>query len=93
MNVKWKWEWNYENKNEIKNENIIINNNKIKLFLIEFYKKCSTGSILLKFKNNEKLIDTFIKQFSKENQAFGIWIILKLSINTIGDKNIAKTKQ
>ena len=60
-----------------------INNNKIKLFLIEFNKKCITGSILLKFKNNEKLIDSFIKQFSEENQAFGIWMILKSMIQNI----------
>ena len=63
-----------------------INNKIIKRFLIEFSKKCITGSMLKQFKNNETLIDSLIKQFSIDNQAFGIWLVLRASILGIGDQ-------
>ena len=60
-----------------------------KSFLKEFSSKRITGGTLYIFKNNdEKRFNESINQlkseFSYENQAFGIWIVIKASIENLG---------
>ena len=58
----------------------------IKSFLTEFSTKCITGSVLKTFKQQPKLIDALKSQFTQNNQAFGIWIIIQSSITSLGDE-------
>ena len=65
-------------------ENNGIDDNKMNRFLNEFNEKHITGSMLVKFKNDENLLNTFINGFTELNQTFGIWMILKSSIGNVG---------
>ena len=62
-----------------------IDENVIELFLNEFEQQHITGAILQQFKMNERLIDQFQCKFSQKNQAFGVWIIVKNAIVSLGD--------
>ena len=59
----------------------------IKSFLIELSQKCITGSVIEKLKYQPKLIHALQMQFSKENQAFGIWLVIESVIVSIGNEN------
>ena len=63
------------------------NNRLISSFLKEFNDMFITGAILQQMKNNEKLIDNMRNEFSKKNQAFGIWLVIKSLIQNIGNDN------
>ena len=62
-----------------------IDNNTIESFLNEFKQKYITGSMLVQLKNNPKLIDSLMKQFTKENQIFGIWLVLRSMIVNLNE--------
>ena len=67
--------------------NILTSNNfdkkTIDKFLNEFSTKQVTGKTLMKFKQDEKLMDKFESTFSNENRAFGIWLEIKSAISYI----------
>ena len=57
-----------------------------KEFLKEFNKMGITGGSLDAFKNydaNDKKFDKLIKQFSKKNQEFGVWLVIQTCIENI----------
>lgn len=62
-----------------------IDNERIESFLDEFSQKYVTGKMLTQLKHSERLIDDLKSQFSKENQIFGLWLVVKTAILTVGD--------
>ena len=52
-------------------------------FLREFGKKNVTGQTLSKFKENGRLVDSFVTQFLIENQAYPIWLAIKSGIDEL----------
>ena len=60
-----------------------ISSDKIKSFISEFRKQAISGSVLkeLRDENNLKQLQSV---FSGENQAFGIWMVIKTSVNNLG---------
>ena len=57
----------------------------VKQFLTEFSETFVTGAVLSKFKENKELLDEFQSKFSKINQIFTLWIVVKSAIVNIGD--------
>ena len=57
---------------------------KIYSFLQEFGKKNVTGKKLLIFKNDESMLNTFITQFSNDNQSSELWNCIKKEIQQLG---------
>ena len=55
-------------------------------FLEEFQAKYITGKLLLQLKNQPNLIDELKKEFSQQNQAFGIWMVIRTEIQSL-DQN------
>ena len=55
-------------------------------FLQEFKTHHITGPMLLRLGNNRAMIDELKNQFTKKNQAFGIWMVLKNEIVDIVNK-------
>ena len=55
----------------------------IDAFIQQFNKKFINGKVLLKMKQKSELVDSLILQFSKENQGFGIWIVIKSAIDDL----------
>ena len=62
-----------------------INRKIVKEFLIEFSSKCITGQILQSLKENPQMIDDLRKDFTPNNQAFGLWAVVKIGIQGIGE--------
>ena len=56
-------------------------------FLMEFYKKQINGAILKQLKKNHQLVDKLEKGFSPKNQVFGVWVVARSSILSIGDQD------
>ena len=62
----------------------------IKTFLKEFSTKEINGTIIDKLKSDmnnasdDNLFSQLKNEFSKENQAFGIWVVVKTCIQNIG---------
>ena len=64
------------------------NQEKAKIFLKEFAKMGITGGTLYGLKNDKNIdqtINSLRNEFSTKNQTFGIWIVVKSCIQTIGD--------
>ena len=60
-----------------------ISSNDIDIFLKEFSTKCVSGAMLDDFANDNLLLVDLRKEFSKKNQAFGIWLVVKNSIQEL----------
>ena len=56
----------------------------ISAFLNEFSTKHINGHALHQLKNNESKIDHLKADFAKENQVFGMWLVVTTSILSIG---------
>ena len=52
----------------------------IRIFLTEFSDKRVNGALLKDLKTSDKLLDEFILKFSSKNQAYSIWLPVKLAI-------------
>ena len=59
-------------------------NKVIKPFLIEFSQKYINGKMLKQIKQDMSLLKQLQSQFTMKNQAFGIWMVIKAHIETIG---------
>ena len=57
---------------------------KIKSFMTEFRTKLITGSVLKELQNQDDYFNQLKNEFSIENQAFGMWMIIKTSVNSLG---------
>ena len=66
---------------------------KTKSFLKEFSTKYITGGTLDELKNNPQLVDELKSDFGDENQAFGIWIVVKRCIRNIDSPIIEQNDQ
>lgn len=62
-----------------------LDSNTIESFLSEFKQQGVTGAGLKQFKMDETLIDIIKTGFSKRNQAFGIWLVIKSAIRLLGE--------
>ena len=88
LNEKRYQDWN---QREVLNwiETNLMNNgmskDKINSFLKEFETQFVTGKMLIQLKNNDTLLKSLQFQFTKENQAFGIWMIIGTAINNIAE--------
>lgn len=58
----------------------------IKSFLKEFDNKFVSGSYLKEMKNDSDSIDHFRAQFSRKNQADGIWAVVRPAIINVGNR-------
>ena len=66
--------------------------NVINPFLNEFSSKNITGKMLLRFENDidsndNSMIEQFGKEFSKENQSFGVWMTIKSEIKNLNNNS------
>ena len=79
--------YNWLKMNLVKNG---IKNAMIESFLNEFDDKGIAGHTLSELKNNQHMIDQLKSDFSKQNQAFGIWMLVKNAIISVGDSTLTQ---
>ena len=67
-----------------------IESDVVKQFLKEFNRKYVTGRMIEMYKNdqNGQLLDQLRLEFSKPNQVYGIWMVIKSNIQSLGGDNL-----